>query len=149
MKGLLEKRVPNLCEPAPARFSGGLPPVDSLAEMARAGLRTLVDLRPSSEWAGKDWRGDVEAAGIAFHQLPIDGIDDLDHERLERFWRYWSDDALCPVLIHCASGNRVGAAVALAAHRIDGQSPEAALALGEAAGLSRSREEVMARLATD
>lgn len=149
MKQALEQWVPNLHEPGSGRFSGGLPPVDGLVEMARVGMRTLIDLRPSSEWAGTDWRSAVEASGMAFYQLPVDSVDDIDRPRLKQLWGYWGDDTLCPMLIHCASGNRVGAALALAAHRIDGQSPESALLLGEAAGLSHSREQVMALLTSD
>jgi uncharacterized protein (TIGR01244 family) len=149
MKRVLQQWVPNLREPAPDRYSGGLPQIGGLSELARAGMRTLIDLRPSSEWSTVDWQASVKGAGLVFLHLPVDGIDDLDRPRLEQFWRYWRDDALCPALFHCASGNRVGAALALAAHRIDGQSLESSLALGEAAGLSHSRDQVAALLAAD
>ena len=51
------------------------------------------------------------------------------------------------VLLHCASGNRVGALLALAAVQVDGASPEAALTLGRAAGLKSLEPVVMERLA--
>ncbi len=46
-----------------------------------------------------------------------------------------------PVLLHCASGNRVGALLALRA-RMHGASPEEALELGNEAGLSSLRSTV-------
>ena len=49
------------------------------------------------------------------------------------------------VLIHCASGNRVGALVALHA-RGTGATPDEALALGKAAGLAGLEPAVRARL---
>jgi hypothetical protein len=40
-------------------------------------------------------------------------------------------------MVHCASGNRVGALLALRANRLEGASPEDALELGLDAGLTR------------
>ncbi len=41
-----------------------------------------------------------------------------------------------PVLVHCGSGNRVGAIHALGAHYIDGQSIDDALVVGRSTGLT-------------
>jgi hypothetical protein len=48
--------------------------------------------------------------------------------------------------LHCASGNRAGALLALHAFYIEGTTKEDALARGEAAGLTNLRDAVEARL---
>ena len=53
----------------------------------------------------------------------------------------YAPDAL-PAMVHCASGNRVGAMLALKAAWIDGASPEEALQLGVDAGLTRLHDRV-------
>ena len=52
-------------------------------------------------------------------------------------------DVRGPVLLHCASGNRVGALLSLRAH-MQGASPEEALELGTEAGLSSLSDTVKA-----
>ena len=42
-----------------------------------------------------------------------------------------------PVLLHCGSGNRVGALLALAAFHVDGRPADAALQYGLDSGLTR------------
>ena len=51
-----------------------------------------------------------------------------------------------PVLVHCASGNRVGALLALRAS-LNGADEEQALELGRKGGLTRLEELVRKRLA--
>ena len=46
------------------------------------------------------------------------------------------------VLVHCASGNRVGALIAIGAAKAGGMAPEAALELGKAAGLTSAEPRV-------
>jgi protein tyrosine phosphatase (PTP) superfamily phosphohydrolase (DUF442 family) len=50
------------------------------------------------------------------------------------------------VLIHCSSGNRAGALLALRA-KLDGADNESALALGVAAGATRLQDTVKNKLA--
>jgi protein tyrosine phosphatase (PTP) superfamily phosphohydrolase (DUF442 family) len=51
-----------------------------------------------------------------------------------------------PMIIHCASGNRVGALLALKAYYVDHASKEQALELGERAGLKGLKSAVDAQL---
>ncbi|MFU8832254.1 MAG: fused DSP-PTPase phosphatase/NAD kinase-like protein [Wenzhouxiangella sp.] len=146
MKDLMTRSVPNACTPAKDRYCGGVPEVATLSALAAAGLRTVIDLRPASEWSGVDWRAAVHSAGLRFEQIAVDDVERIARPELERLWQLWTDEALHPMLVHCASGNRVGAALALAAHEVAGLDRSSALVLGEAAGLTRSREAVIARL---
>lgn len=53
-----------------------------------------------------------------------------------------------PVLIHCGSGNRVGAMLALI-ESLDGADDEQAIAAGKEGGLTRLEDVVRARLQED
>jgi protein tyrosine phosphatase (PTP) superfamily phosphohydrolase (DUF442 family) len=74
---------------------------------------------------------------LRYVELPIAGASDLTRENVERLDRALRDALPAgPVLLHCASGNRVGALLALRETWLRGAEPEAALALGRAAGLA-------------
>jgi uncharacterized protein (TIGR01244 family) len=123
---------------------GGAPGVDDLPRLAAAGLHTLVDFRPASEWPQPDWADRVRAAGIRFEHVPVNKVDDLTPEVTRMIWRLWQDDDARPMLLHCASGNRAAAALALAACRHGGRSPADALDLGRRAGLTKLLPAVQA-----
>ncbi|MFC5577936.1 hypothetical protein ACFPOA_07935 [Lysobacter niabensis] len=55
-------------------------------------------------------------------------------------------EAKRPVLVHCASGNRVGAIVALRAAWMEGRSTEDAIAIGKTWGLKGLEGEVRRRI---
>ena len=77
--------------------------------------------------------------------LPIESKDAISFENARKL------DALLeeypgPVLVHCGSGNRVGALLALRAS-LDGADDESALATGLDGGLTGLEEVVKERLA--
>lgn len=137
----------NPCQPEPGLLTGGCPSDADLARLKQAGFKTALDLRPSSEWNGEDFAGRVERAGLVFLQLPVSGVDTVNDDQTRQFWAYWNDARLQPMLVHCASGNRVGALLALAACRHGGLDIDAALEKGLAAGLKASEPTVRTMLA--
>lgn len=119
------------------RYSSGQPSPEELERLAKDGVRTVINLRSPNE--PDQWDERVEAArhGLRYVSIPIAGAQDLTAETVQRF----SDELAQahqagPVLIHCASANRVGAMVALEQGWHQGAEPDAALALGRAAGLT-------------
>ena len=83
--------------------------------------------------------------GLLYRNLPINGANGLSLENVKAF------DALLrsaerPVLVHCASSNRVGAIAALKAAWLDGASAEQAIAIGKFWGLKGLEAEVRTRL---
>lgn len=129
-------------QPLRGILTGGCPSNRDLKRLAQAGFRSVLDLRPSSEWQGEDFAAQVRAAGLEFLHLPIDGLQDMQPEQTRQFLAYWNDETRRPMLIHCASGNRVGAMLALAKHRAGEANVEKALELGRAAGLTRSEQDI-------
>lgn len=119
------------------RYSGGQPSREELAQLARAGVRTVINLRAATERPEYDEQAEAERLGMRYASLPIAGADDLDRERVARFGRMLDEAGRAgDVLIHCASGNRVGAMVALDRALNRGEPAAAALARGRTAGLA-------------
>jgi len=122
--------------------AAGQPEAGAWGAIRDAGITTVINLRTEEEGA-LDEAPLVEASGMAYVNIPIDS-NGFDNESFEAVRRA-VDDAGGPVMIHCASSNRVGAYWYL--HLVaDGASPEAAMAEAERAGLrsERLREQVLA-----
>lgn len=142
--------IPNWRRIAPGRYSAGQPAPADWSRIAALGVRTVLTLRPDAEQPDIDERALVEAAGMHHLQLPVASGEALDAACIDAFCalldtheRELGDAGL---LIHCGTGNRVGALVALRAYR-RGASTEAALAAGRAAGLTALEPKVAALIA--
>jgi uncharacterized protein (TIGR01244 family) len=135
--------IPNARTPIPGVLSGGQPTEEQIAAAGAAGYKTVINLRADSE-SGFAWEpAAVQAAGMTYVSIPVPGSEDFTKDNVIRLdAALKAAEAKGPVLLHCTSGNRVGAMLALRAAWLDGKDPAAALALGEAAGLTRSKATV-------
>jgi uncharacterized protein (TIGR01244 family) len=131
-------------QPQPGLHTGGQPSQDDLARLKSEGMRTVIDLRGTQEDRGYDEAAEAQRLGLTYIALPIAGKDDVtpaNAKTLGELLRAQDGE----VLLHCASGNRVGALLAMdAAAR--GVSREEALALGRKAGLTSLEPVVEQRL---
>jgi protein tyrosine phosphatase (PTP) superfamily phosphohydrolase (DUF442 family) len=80
--------------------------------------------------------------------LPIAGASDLTLENTKAMEKLIARIGETPALIHCASGNRVGALMALRASWIDDLGEEAALQIGRDYGLTKMEHQVQALLSS-
>ena len=129
--------IKNARVPMDGMLSGGQPTPEQIEAAARVGYRTVINLRGEKE-SGFEWESQlVEELGMKYVLLPVTGKDSLTRERIERI-----DAVLAaalkegPVLLHCASGNRVGAVLALRAAWVEEMDLEEALAYGRASGMT-------------
>jgi uncharacterized protein (TIGR01244 family) len=121
------------------------PNKEVLEIVAAAGFQAVVDLRTEAEPRGIDEADEVTKLGMQYFSLPVGDTQDLTYENAQILQQILSGlDG--PVLLHCASGNRVGALFALR-ERLNGASAEQALLVGRKAGLTRSENAVKSRLA--
>jgi len=124
----------NRAEPLPDITSAGQPTAADLEKIAAEGYSTVIDLRGADEDRGIDEKSIVESLGMRYVSLPISGAASITFENAATL-----DQILTgiegPVLLHCASSNRVGGMLALR-EALKGASTEEALALGAAAGMS-------------
>ncbi|KAF1705601.1 hypothetical protein CSC68_01710 [Pseudoxanthomonas suwonensis] len=121
--------------PAEGIRSGGRISAADLPALQAAGITRVIDLTPDAETPDFDEAAAVRAAGLRYDNLPIAGPADLDRVAVQAF------DALLAegqgrTLVHCASGNRVGALAALRAAWLQGADDDAALAEGRRWGLT-------------
>lgn len=137
--------LPNLGEPRPGVYSCGQPSPEQLRELSDAGITTIVDLRGPGE---NDWdeRAVVEGLGMAYCRIPVTGPEDISEENAQRLDEILDGESAQPVLIHCGSGNRVGALYALKAYHCDNCEVEEAVAAGRAAGLTQLEPLVRQRI---
>jgi uncharacterized protein (TIGR01244 family) len=139
-----ETDLPNRKDALPGITTSGQPSAAQLAAAAEAGFTTVIDLRTPGEDRGFDEQAEVERLGLRYLSLPVAGADGVTYANAEAL------DALLadldkPVLVHCSSGNRAGALLALRA-KLGGADNDAALALGIAAGVTALEPVVEQRL---
>ncbi len=123
---------------SPSLAVSGAPTRNAFASLKEAGFRTAIDLRQPAEGVVAA-REAVEKQGLTFLSVPVSpGTFSLaDAQKVEAVL---ADPKAGPVLLYCASSNRVGGVLAVVA-RLHGRSKEEALAEGRKAGLHSAAME--------
>lgn len=133
--------LPNAKEPMPGVLTGGVPTEEDLKAAKSLGVTTVVSLLPDADAE----RTQVEALGMTFVSIPVASPADLTEDNARQLGEAMSSHDK-PMIVHCASGNRVGALMALEAFYVEGMSRDEALKRGEDAGLTSLRGDVETRL---
>lgn len=142
--------IPNARTPLEGVLSGGQPTPEALAAAAAAGYRTIVNLRSQAEMdalEGWDEAATIADLGMEYVFLPMAGAEGLTADNARRLAEVLADPDNRPMMVHCASGNRVGGLLALKAFYVDGEDAETALEIGLAGGLTKLEEAVRQHLA--
>lgn len=135
----------NVHAPASDVLASGRIEAADVSRLAADGYRHVIDLTLDAETPGFDEAAAVRAAGMAYDRLPIRGAADLTPDNARAFDRLLRESAR-PLLVHCASGNRVGALAALRAAWVDGRPLDEALEEGRRWGLAGLEPAVRERL---
>lgn len=117
-------------------LTGGQPTDGQLTALRDAGYKTVINLRQPDERGTRDEPAKVVELGMAYVSIPVAGKAGLTEENAAALAAAMAA-AERPLLLHCGSGNRVGALLALKAFQLDGASAEQALELGIAGGVTR------------
>ena len=125
--------IPNASFPEPGLMAAGQPTGEQIQLAAEDGYRTVIDLRPVDESRGYDEPAAAKANGLEYINIPVTGAS-LDQATVDRFLDTMRK-AERPVLLHCASSNRVGALYYAWLVLEKGAKPEEALTKAKAAGL--------------
>ncbi len=130
--------IDNYYRVRPDVATAGQPSDAALADIQKAGFKTVINLRTEQEGSLEE-KSKVEALGLEYHNIPI-GSDGISKEQVALFERILGDSKTHPVFIHCAASNRVGAMWFI--HQVLGEGKDEASALEEAkrAGLKPSLE---------
>ena len=130
-----------LREPRPGLYTAAQPAAADWSTIAARGVGTVIDLRAPGELKDRDEAAEVHAAGMQYIAIPVagaGGIDDANANRLRKAL----EAADGPVLVHCASGNRVGGLLALMQARSGTMTTEQALEFGRSAGMGSTEARV-------
>jgi uncharacterized protein (TIGR01244 family) len=125
---------------------GAQPTREVLQQAADAGIKVVVNMRGADEDPGYDEAAAAAELGLTYLQLPIAGAAGLTPENVTLFDALLKQVGDQPTLMHCASGNRVGAMHALHASQYGGMDAEAAIEYGKAHGMTSLEEAVRERL---
>ncbi len=144
MAALEGAEIFNFRAPEEKVLSSGQPTVSQLGIAARSGVKHVINLRAPGEQDEFDEAEVVESLGMEYYSIPVAGGAGVTPENaaslqalLERFEGE-------PVLVHCASGNRVGGLMALSAFA-DGANADSAIAEGQRWGLTSENLEAAVR----
>src|SRR5947208_14038510 len=101
--------IPNACEPIPGIVTGGQPVPEHLAALKRAGCAVVIDLREAMEPRPFKTPDALVHAGLEYRNIPVGhgAVSDATFSRLVDAVRELAGKR--PALVHCSSGNRVGA----------------------------------------
>jgi len=102
--------LPNGSVPLPDVVTAGQPSASQIAALASAGVKTVLDLRGVEEARGFDEPSAVRAGGLDYVSLAM-GYEGVPDTIFDTVRDVLGDAARRPVLLHCASANRVGAAL--------------------------------------
>ena len=119
--------------------SAGQPDEAAFRVFSKNGYAAVIDMRTPGENRGLDEPAAIAGLGMEYVAFPIDKGDITLEKARELDELLASYDE--PVLVHCASANRVGALLALREFLASGD-PEKALQTGKDGGMTRLEGEV-------
>ena len=124
--------------------SSGQPDASAFEIVAKSGYVAVIDMRGPTENRGLDEKAVVEELGLEYIEFPLVGRESINFANAKQLDALLNDiDG--PVLLHCGSGNRVGAILALR-HSLQGADDEDAMQYGKSAGLTSLEPVVKDRL---
>jgi uncharacterized protein (TIGR01244 family) len=129
-------------------YLAGQPSVEDFAIAKDDGIKTVINLRTDAELRF-DEKGVLKGLDIEYHHLPFMAPETLKDEIFEKSLKLLGDKKKQPVLLHCASANRVGAIWLV--HRVltDKVDYDKALKEAKEVGLKTHPYEAKAKLYID
>lgn len=138
----------NVAQPLSNLMTGGQPSLNDLKVLAKNGTKIVVNLRSHGEFDQFDEKEAVEALGMKYVLIEVNGLDGITEENARRLDKALND-LHESTLVHCASSNRVGALLSIRANKIQNQSIDAALEFGKKSGMKSTEKKVRVILSTE
>ena len=124
-------------------ITGGQPMISDFKKFADNDVKLVINLRGEGEFEGFDEQQVVEGLGIKYVHIPVSGGAGISLENANKLAAALAEQD-GKVVLHCASGNRVGALLAINAFQQGKLTEQEAIALGQKAGLSSLEEKTRA-----
>lgn len=125
-------------------YLAGQPSADDLRLAAKQGIRTVINLRTEEELTF-DERAVLKELKLEYHHLPFRAPETLTDKVFDETRRLLRSEKSRPVLLHCASANRVGAVWLVTRVLDEGVHWDRALVEAKTIGLSTPAYEQKAR----
>ncbi|HEY5760680.1 MAG TPA: sulfur transferase domain-containing protein [Steroidobacter sp.] len=145
-EGGVDLDLPNIQHPQENRIVSGAIDAADIGHLRAAGIEHLINLRTKEESAGLDEALVAGGLGIDYHWIPIRGAESLTLENAQMLDAALADAGDELTLVHCGSGNRVGALIAVRETWIRHRSIEDAIAEGKRWGLTSLEASVRSLL---
>ena len=136
--------INNFRAPEGTTLSSGQPTVAQLGIAARAGVKHVINLRAPGEDVAFDESEVVESLGMDYYNIPVAGGGGITAENAQALADLLARIDGEPVIVHCATGNRVGGLMAFSAFA-DGASVDAAIDEGARWGMTSERLQQLVR----
>ncbi len=133
--------IPNAIEERDGFLLGGAPTAAHLEQAVALGYKTFIDLRTSAETGVQEAHRTLTSLGAPYVAIAVAGASGLTRDNalaLDRALANHRD----PTMLFCATGNRVGALLALRAYWLHGASANEAMRIGMTTGLTRLQSAV-------
>jgi uncharacterized protein (TIGR01244 family) len=128
--------IPNFHQVDEHVYRGAQPTGEGWGSLARLGIKTVIDLRPPREHSCQAEQREVEAAGMRYVNVPLNGIHAPSDVNVSRVLALL-DDSISPVFVHCRRGaDRTGTVVACYRIAHDGWDNKRALREAMSYGMS-------------
>lgn len=126
--------IPNFHRVNDRLYRGGQPTDQGWTSLAKLGVRTVIDLRQVSEHSTTGEARAVEAAGMRYFNLPMDGFETPRPDQLAKALDLI--DSGDTVFVHCKQGrDRTGTIVAVYRMEREGWNSHKALEEAESCGI--------------
>jgi uncharacterized protein (TIGR01244 family) len=138
--------TPNVKTTGEKIFFGGQPAPEDFALFKDKGVKTIINLRSQEEVEGLAFNEEeiVKELGMNYVHVPLKG-GQLDDDHLRDTVKAIAGARASNVLIHCASGNRVGFSWSLFQGTEGDEDVAKAIAMGKDAGMRSERLEARAQ----
>lgn len=117
-------------------ITGGQPSRSDIKKLGKMDVKLIINLRMPQEFDQKKLKLSSMHARIKHMSMPVRGIAGITIENTRLLHDILDRNQGKKTLIHCASGNRAGALLALREYFIKGKSQEEALAFGKKHGMT-------------
>jgi len=136
-----EITIPNFKHGSGEVWVGGQPSENDLKLLAERGIKNIINLRGVGEFDGFDEKATAENLSLNYKALPLGGKSAVSVEAATQF-AAMLNESQGKTLVHCASGNRVGAMFALKAFFVDKKTATEAMEIGKKHGMTRLEAHV-------
>lgn len=140
--------IVNLKQPENNIVASGQPTEEQFRQLADSGVRHVINLRAPQEM---DWdeAALVSSLDMMYHSIPISGGGDITRDNAQQLYDLLAELEGEPVIVHCASGNRVGALMAVASAENQGLDADSAVTEGQRWGLTQRMEPAVRQTLAD